>query len=157
VIELRAVLPHEANRLAMEMGPRLRAGDMMECRQVGLSGYEAVAQSLSASLNAWGAFDQTTPLAVWGVIPLALVGATARVWFLTAEGVQHHRKLLLRASADFVQAALAVYSCLEAVVHSDYVVCLRWLRWLGFSISAPLPDAFDGKFCRATIGPKNVH
>lgn len=152
MIELRQVFSHEANRLGMQMGARLRAGDAAECAAAGLSGYDAVTTSVRASAFAFGAFDGGTPLGLWGLVTTSMVGDTARAWFLTAQGTERHRKLLLRQSREFVQFAEGQYPRLEAYVHRDYNTCIRWLRWLGFTVGDPVHDLFDGGFCRATIG-----
>lgn len=152
MIELRQVYSHESTRLAMRMGPRLRAGDAAECAAAGQSGYDAIAGSIRASALAFGAFEDGEPLGLWGLIPVSVVGDTARVWFLTAEGAERHKKLLLREAREFVRFAESQYARLEAYVHVEYTSCIRWLGWLGFTVSAPIPGLLDGGFCCATVG-----
>ena len=154
MIQMRQVFSHQAHRLGMQMGSRLRAGDLMECAAAGMTGYEAITESLKLSALAFGAFDGgfdgAPPLALWGVCAQTMLGDHGRLWFLTADGVERHKKLLLRASRDFVQFAESQYPRLEAIVHRDYDAATRWLRWLGFRLE-PLPD-LGGDFCRARIG-----
>ena len=81
-----------------------------------------------------------------------MLGDVARVWFLTAEGAERHKKLFLSEAREFVGFAESQYARLEAYVHVSYGVCIRWLSRLGFTVGAPIPGLFDGGFCRATIG-----
>lgn len=150
MIDMRQVHSHQAQRLGQQMGALLREGDRLECEAAGLTGYAAITESLRASALAFGAFEDKQPLALWGVCAHTLLGDCGRVWFLTTDGVARHRKLLLRASRDFVDFAEAQYPRLEAIVHRDYDTSTRWLRWLGFRLE-PL-DAFGGAFYRARIG-----
>src|SRR5487761_927214 len=151
MIRMRQVYAEQAHRLGMQMGSSLRRGDLMECNAAGFTGYEAIVRSLDASTAAFGAFEHGSPLALWGVCAHTLLGDVGQLWFLTTHGVEHHRKLLLMASRVFVRQAEGLYPRLEAVVHKDYTVCIRWLEWLGFSVAEPMPGAL-GAFYLAKKG-----
>lgn len=130
------ILPARLDHIPL-LAPRLREGDRLEVAALGASPEDALSAALGASSGAWFALFNDEPLAMYGIVVPAVLGAQSAVlWCLTCEAVNRHRKLFLRESKAFVDAVQQTYPTLTAFVQKEYTATVNWAtRWLGFTVT----------------------
>lgn len=124
--------------LAHAAAIELREGDAMEVAAMGATKDEAFRTSLARSLWAETYLVGGVPAAMVGLGLSALVGGHGVPWLLTSPICEHHKKRFLVESRRQVARMLAEVTPLRNVVHADYGRAVRWLRWLGFTLEAPV-------------------
>lgn len=139
---------------AVEVAARLRAEDAAEVWAIGrFTPLAAVEQSLDRSMRAWAWIEDGQPVALFGVGVESLIGGVGRPWLLTTAGVAQHRIRLARLSLNALVRIREVRPRLENWVDARYTVCLRYLRWLGFTVHPAEPmGVFGLPFHRFEIG-----
>lgn len=135
-VTFTAVAPGDVVDAAWNM----RAADAEECRAAGYrTTIEALAASLEVSELSFAAKDEAgRVLGIGGAVRTGTALAPcAYVWWLSTTWVRPRQ--LLQAGARVVREALQRYGSLTAAVDARYAAAVRWLRWLGFTLSAPVP------------------
>jgi hypothetical protein len=131
---------------------RLRDGDALEVAALGVARDEAFAASLARSIWAETYLVDGEPAAILGLILPSLLGRVASPWLMTGQPVERHRKSFLRITRRRVEQMRGEWDLLVSWVHADYPRAIRWLRWLGFEISAARPFGLRGDlFHQATL------
>lgn len=143
-------LPEHAAAVAL----RIRAEDAAEVWAIGrVTPLAAVELSLEHSVRSWTWIEGGEPLAVFGVATDNLIGDLGRPWLLTSAGVAQHRTRFARLSLSALKCIRGLYPRLENRVDARYAVCVRYLRWLGFTVHPAEPYGLLGlPFHRFEIG-----
>lgn len=79
----------------------------------------------------WTGLVDGVPVAIFGVVPVSVIGGAGVVWLLGANDVMRHRHIFARVSREIVSTLLEDYDVLMNIVHAENRVALRWLAWLG--------------------------
>jgi hypothetical protein len=129
------------------LGPRLRVSDVEEIRAAsGLAPAEALRRSYDFSTHVWAVRDITeSPIALWGVGPLSLVGGIGSPWLLAADAFEGLGRDIARLSRPLLAAVRDHYPHLENRVDARHVRAVRWLSWLGFTIAPATPWGVEGR------------
>ena len=127
----------------------LRPGDAREIAALGLTMEEAMRTSLAGALWAEAYLVDEEVAAIVGLSVGSLLGGVGVPWLLTGVPVDRHHKDFLRLTRAGVARMRREFAVLTNIVHAEYVEAIRWLRWLGFSVVAPVPVPPHGApFCR---------
>lgn len=134
---------------AFVMAPGMRQLDALEMKaSCGLEPLEGLRYAIGVSSSAWAAISDDDILAIFGVVPLNVLAGEASVWCLTSEGVNDLPFAFLRKSKQVVAELLSAWSVLVNMVDVRHGPALRWLRWLGAEVHAPVPHGPEGlPFC----------
>lgn len=106
---------------------------------------EALIYSMRHSSFAWTATIDGRPEVMFGVGDIDVLTGVGAPWLLGTDAVEKHYVAFLRRSVDFRGQLLRRYSILRNVVHDGNKASIRWLRWLGFTLTDPVmfgDDAF---------------
>lgn len=136
-IEIRAPRAGDAEALAAEMRPQ--DVDEVEAARGPGSTLQAVQDGIDASTMCWTAEDPTGLVAIFGLVPLTLMGDTAVPWMLGTTRVDRHAGSLIRLAPSYIARMLAAYPRLLNAVDSRNAKACRWLRRAGFSLGPPMP------------------
>ena len=112
---------------------KLRAEDEQECAAGGMSGLEAVYQSVN--LSVWSSIvksEEGETLAYWGYAPSSFMGNSCRAWLLSTPAVEYHKRAFMEASVAYLEQLLLHYPQVYVEVDWKYTRAVRWLEWLGF-------------------------
>lgn len=115
----------------------LRPSDRDECAAYGTDPLEMIRSSVARSVLCWTGFVDGELAAVIGVTPLtATVGVP---WMLGTTVLDRHARVLVRRTPEYIDRMLAAFPHLLNYVHAKNTTSVRWLRRLGFTLSAPEP------------------
>jgi hypothetical protein len=119
----------------------MRAADLLELREDGYTDpFEALAKFVKESDKVALIYDEVSrePVAVFG-LRVAVVdddaGALGCVWLLGTDAIRYHRSEFLRRSRDVHKLLCAGCSATGNLVHRSNSLHIRWLRWLGYTLS----------------------
>lgn len=134
---------------AAEMAPSMRQIDVTELADGwGLSPLRALSGSLEASSRAFTARANGQIVCMYGVGRSSLISPGGVIWMLGTELVNTHARQFLRRSASQMARLGEGFAFLENYCDNRNTLTIRWLRWLGFTISKPQPYGLYGKpFC----------
>ena len=128
-----------------ELGPRLRKADKAEI--YALAGIEptlGLQISMECSDKCYTVRDlhSDTPFSMFGTCPNEGDEVTkAAVWFLGSDDLFKKNKVsFLRNSAFWVEKLFSDYNILHNLVDARNTLHIRWLKWLGFTFIADVPD-----------------
>lgn len=110
----------------------MRAEDVAEVMAMG--GYtprEALDHSLSQHGSTWTAMFDGEPAAIFGVIPVSILGGIAIAWLLGTDVLVKHWRAFAKRSRAVVAELHTRYPVLANAAHVNSNLSLRWLRWLG--------------------------
>lgn len=103
-----------------------------------------IADNIRNATDSWSVFYKEQILAVFGVSTNTLLGEIAFPWLITSTFIKGHTKELLKGTRVVINHWLFRYEMLENYVPADFTSSLRWLKWAGFTIDAPLPIGVNG-------------
>jgi hypothetical protein len=109
----------------------LRKADEAECLAAGLSSQQALMAGTEGTY-AYAVDVNGEPLAFWGYGSVNLFDDTAYTWLLTRPGVEAHAFRFARISQRIIEHMHENYEHLMCLVHYEYALSIKWLRWLGF-------------------------
>jgi hypothetical protein len=112
----------------------MREIDVRECEALGRSPKDALRNGLRASLSAFTALEGQTPLAMFGIVPAAIMGGSGRIWFLSVDRTFDYRRQMVSFGRFIVAEWLKDFERLENIVAVDNVKALRMLKAWGFSM-----------------------
>ena len=104
----------------------------------GKSPAEALAYSLRKSAMAHTALIDGRPEVMFGVGDLNVLAGVGAPWLLGTDEVEKHAVAFLRGSVEWKLKLLARYSVLRNFVDDRNTASIRWLKWLGFTLSDPV-------------------
>ena len=133
---------------AIDMAPRMRPADCMEVYAASLqSPLCALDYGVCWSTLAWSWVVDGKIACMWGVggINGSMLDRTGIPWLLSTDIVEQHQKTFLRNYRPYLARMLTVHPVLENYVDARYETAIRWLRWLGFTISDPGAFGVEGQ------------
>lgn len=132
IVPTRAIHARRVARL-------MRASDRNEvAASCGATPFAALALSLRKSSRAWTALVDGKAEVIFGVGDLNILTATGAPWLLGTDAVDVHFRLFLRESRAWRAKLFEDYAALRNIVDARNTTSIRWLKWLGFSLSAPI-------------------
>jgi len=110
----------------------MREGDACECWALGgLTPRQALDHPLACDGPRWTGMLDGEPAAIFGVVPLTVMGGAGVAWLLGTPLLLKHWRIFARRSKPLLAELLDHYDKLVNVVHADNRVALRWLEWAG--------------------------
>lgn len=130
---------------ALELAPRLRAGDLAEIEAAsGRPVDEVLLDSLDRSVWAETLMLDGRPEAIGGLCTLSLVSGPGVPWMVGSDRLTERARWFLRQSRRQVARMLALYGSLVNFVDARNAASIRYLRHLGFALDAPAPWGHAG-------------
>ena len=80
----------------------------------------------------------------WGVARESILAEESLIWLLSTPVMTKAPVLAARRTKHELMKLLDVYPKLMNYVDSEYKLCVRWLRWLGFTVESPQPVGIRG-------------
>lgn len=118
---------------------RMRQADRDEVFAAsGRSPVGALTFSLRKSSHAWTAIIDGVPEVMFGVGELNVLAGIGAPWLLGTDAVDRHYVAFLRRSVWFRDQLLRRYPTMRNFVDVRNRASIRWLRWLGFTLSDPV-------------------
>lgn len=112
---------------------------------------DALKYAVYGSEEAYTAFIDDEPVAIFGVAGGSVMTPFVSPWMLGTTKLEKHKKEILRESREVMRAWRSEYTRMENFVDARNKVSVRWLKWLGFSIQDAEPyGPFDMPFHRFT-------
>ena len=129
-----------------DIAARLRRAD---CLEAAASGHpdpaEAMLFSLEHSRLALTALFDGRPEIMFGVGDLNILTRTGAPWLLGTDAGERRFRLFARHSRHWFGQLARRYDCLRNAVDDRNILSRRWLEWLGFRLSEPLPIGVNGE------------
>lgn len=125
------IVPARVEHAAV-LGENLREGDLREAEAWGVTGQEAVENSIKSAAFSYVFLEDDVPIAGWGIQPYGFMSNAATMWCLTSWRAEAYPKLILKLARDFVAEMHTLYPRLEILVDLRYDKALRWAHRLGF-------------------------
>lgn len=123
----------------MTIARRMRSADKAEVFAAsGKTPAQALCYSLRKSDHAWTAIINGTPEAMFGVGSLNVLAGVGAPWLLGTDAVEDNARDFLRMSRDFKSQLLSRYPVLRNFVDDRNIASVRWLMWLGATMSDPV-------------------
>lgn len=98
----------------------------------------ALVFSLRKSAVAWTGLVNGRPEVMFGVGDINVLAGIGAPWLLGTDIVEQERVAFLRLSVEWRAQLLRRYATLRNVVDVRNRASVRWLRWLGFTLSEPM-------------------
>lgn len=139
---------------AIQVAAGIRPEDAAEVWAIAMKTPLAAAeQCLERSLRSWAWVEDGQALVIFGVGGESLIGGVGRPWQLTRTEVTQRRTRFCRVSLNALERMREVRPRLENWVDARYGACVRYLRWLGFTVHQAEPMGILGlPFHRFEIG-----
>lgn len=132
-----------------EIAPRLREGDRLEVEAAGLPSPEyALKVSMENSQIAMTVEFNGKPEIMFGVSTTSVLTGKGCPWLLGTDAVLHHYRIFLRHSKGYLAMLEHGHDILQNVVDDRNTLSKRWLKWLGFELSDPVPVGVNGEMFR---------
>lgn len=147
------VIPASIEHIA-PIAENMREADAIEVwLSARLTPYQAMKSGFEQSVKAWTIMQDDTPIGMFGVSSVSVLGDTGVPWLLGTDQMLTIKRQFIRESARYLGEVLNLYPRLENYVHADNSASLKWLKWLDFNLSGPFsvgPEMADFyKFERA--------
>ena len=127
----------------------MRHADVMEAAA---SGYpdpvKALSDSLAHSSMAVSAIIDGNPAAMFGASDINILASIGAPWMLATPAVSSDMRRFLRQSIHWRGQLLERYDTLRNVVDDRNHAAKRWLAWMGFRFSEPMPIGVNGEMFR---------
>lgn len=104
----------------------------------GRSPASALIFSLRKSSHAWVALIDGVPEVMFGVGEINVLAGIGAPWLLGTDAVERNYMAFLRLSVGFRDQLLERYPTMRNFVDVRNRASIRWLRWLGFTLSDPV-------------------
>lgn len=136
-----------ASQEAIEAIGKLREADEREVWAAArMTGEIALRMSFERSCKAWAILADGDPVGVFGVSDYPHVKDQGSPWMLANDRVNTVWKFLLRVTKEYVHGPMMEgYNSLFNFVDAHNKASIRWLKWVGFHISNPVPYGVDGE------------
>lgn len=127
----------------------IRPADEAEMAALGTTPEDAMRVGMQRSDWTMTGLLDGVPVCMFGVSPQCVLLGRGTPWMLASNALERFQVKFLRSCRPVIARMRQTYPSLANVVHSENVVAIRWLRWLGFSFHSddegdPVPFEFDG-------------
>lgn len=146
MIETRLAHQHDCFILSK----RLRQADLDEIQAAsGVTPHLALRRGLEQSSECYSIIRPEAayePLAMFGVVSVALNPSVGQVWFLGSDEIRLHSMEFLRKSKGWVHNFHASYPVLYNNIDARNTTHIKWLQWLGFQFINELHNyGYEGR------------
>jgi hypothetical protein len=104
----------------------------------------AVEEGVRRSTLLWVGTIDDRIAAIFGVVPLHMLGGQGVPWLLGTPLIDRYRGAFMRLNRPYIARMLAVFPQLANVVDARNVKSIAWLKRLGFTIHPPQPVGLAG-------------
>lgn len=127
-----------------EIAPRMREADIKEVHAAsGRSPASALLYSIGRSDFAYTVEFDGRPETMFGCGTVDILSGIGAPWLLGTDAVEKHYREFLRGSKFGIAQMIKEYAVLRNMVDDRNDVSKRWLQWLGFSLSEPMPMGYE--------------
>lgn len=138
------VIPAQFEHIA-PVAIHMRQGDRDEvAASSGRSPFEALEFSLTRSTVARTVLVDGVPAGIFGCGDLNILARSGAPWLLGTDDLGRAPMAFLRTSVDWRDKLFERYDVLRNLVDDRNVASIRWLKWLGFKFSEPIPIGHAG-------------
>lgn len=109
--------------------------------------FSAMMRGMESTAEPLTAIYKGRPAAMFGVAPFSIMGGIGSAWMIGSSVLNQMgaQKDLLRLSEPVVQYMQRQFpNMLYNFVDERNTAAIRWLRWLGFQFTDPIPYGVDG-------------
>jgi len=129
---------------AEEIAPRMRVADAEEVFAAsGRGRLSALRYSIARSDFAYTVEFDGRPETMFGCGTANITANVGAPWLLGSDALETHYRHFLRGSRFWIGKMLTEYSTLRNMVDDRNHVSKRWLEWLGFTLSEPVPMGYE--------------
>lgn len=129
---------------ALRIAPRMRLADIEEVKAAsGRTAIGALLYSLGRSDFAYTVEFNGRPETMFGCGTVDILGNVGAPWLLGTNALESHYRHFLRGSRFWVSRMMGQYAMLRNIVDDRNAVSKRWLEWLGFTLSEPVPMGYE--------------
>lgn len=122
-----------------ELAAYMRQADIDEVAACGHTPIGALEMSVPRSSQAHTALIGDKMAAIFGVVPLSLLGGIGSPWMLGTDLVASNPGAFMKESASYIRNMLEAYPHLFNFVDARNAKAIRWLRRAGFTLHASVP------------------
>ena len=120
---------------AKELTEGMREMDKLECFCVGSAPSKAVESSMNASDMSFTVMTKDNKvMAMFG----AGEGHEPFIWMLGTNQVELYAKDFLKHCRKWVWSLASHYGSVSNWIHTDNLVCIKWLKWCGAEFGEPI-------------------
>lgn len=130
---------------AHEMAPRMRAADVEEVAAFGRTPLDALVRSIRATGEAYAGQADGHTVCIFGVSMPSLMSDTGSPWLLATDEMVRHAPAFLRMSSGYMAGLRLRFRVLHNYVGARNAAAIRWLGWLGFTVSEECIQIGDNK------------
>jgi len=110
----------------------MRTDDRREVAVLGQTPTEALQESLAESSLVYTVLVEGQPAAMFGLMPLSVIGNHACIWMLTGDPIADIAPItFVRESRQIINRFLDLYPVLENWVDTRYTQAIKWLTLCG--------------------------
>jgi len=144
---------------AEALAPIMRLADCEEVwAAAGLDPLDGLRVSLASSVSAWCWRIDGQPACLFGVSAESILSGTGIPWLLSSHLLPRQQLAFLRYGRVFINTMLMLFPCLCNWVDARYLVSVKWLRWLGFTVFPAEPyGPFGMPFHRFELTRSSCH
>ena len=127
------------------MKEKLRKEDILEIeRKTGREPYHVLVESYRKSDIAFVGLIDNEIACAWGVAKESILSDESTIWLLSTEMMKKAPVAVAKKTKKELEKLLQIYPKIGNYVDSEYRLCIRWLRWLGFTVDNPEPVGVRG-------------
>lgn len=122
---------------AHSLASRLRQADLLELSALNMgTPSEVLAEGVRVSSKCLVAVDDDDqPQIIFGVNP-SHSPSEGWVWMVASDDLEKHWRQVLRESRLWLSYLTEGYASTGNIVHSQNIIHIKWLRWLGYAFYA---------------------
>ena len=79
--------------------------------------------------------NDNQPILMYGIVPNE--NNVGVIWMLSTQDITKEQVSFLRRAKEFIAEGSEKFSLLCNFVHSDNILAIKWLKWLGFVVESP--------------------
>jgi len=130
-VEIRSARIADASKILEICRERERAA----YESLGETGKRFLKDLIRSSREAWTGLIDDEIVCLWGIERGSLLSDSAFIWLLTGTGVDKHPFAFVRHSQIRLADLRERYHYIHGYVQVDNETSVKWLKWLGFTLS----------------------